>query len=50
PTLELSPWRDSLGVLKPIVPLYCISLEVDGSNVHNGNIRGSIITEVAFRA
>ncbi|RRT32883.1 hypothetical protein B296_00025474 [Ensete ventricosum] len=48
-TLELSPCWDSLGVFKPIVSLYCISLEVDGNDVHYGSLRCSTIAEVAFR-
>ncbi|RWW42449.1 hypothetical protein BHE74_00052003 [Ensete ventricosum] len=48
PTLELSPRRDSLCVLKPIVPLYWISLKVDDSDVHHGSLWCLVIAEVAF--
>ncbi|RRT68996.1 hypothetical protein B296_00006977 [Ensete ventricosum] len=50
PTLELSPRRDSFCVLKPIVPLYCISLKVDDSDVHHGSFWCLVIAEVAFFA
>ncbi|RWW06875.1 hypothetical protein BHE74_00042656 [Ensete ventricosum] len=49
PALELSPRHDSLDVLKPIAPLYCISLKVDDSDVHHKSLRCPVITEVAFR-
>ncbi|RWV86342.1 hypothetical protein GW17_00051776 [Ensete ventricosum] len=38
-----------MNVLIPIVPLYGVSLRVDGSDVHHGSLRGSVITEVVFR-
>ncbi|RRT49924.1 hypothetical protein B296_00041772 [Ensete ventricosum] len=50
PTLELYPHRDSLGMLKPIVPLYCTSLEVDGSDVYHGSPWCPEIMKVVFRA
>ncbi|RWV79949.1 hypothetical protein GW17_00058848 [Ensete ventricosum] len=50
PTLELYPHRDSLGMLKPIVPLYCTSLEVDGSDVYHGSLWCPEIMKVVFRA
>ncbi|RWW54908.1 hypothetical protein BHE74_00038475 [Ensete ventricosum] len=50
PALELSPCRDSLGVLKPIVPLYCVSLKVDDSDVNHRSLRCPVISQVAFRA
>ncbi|RRT66158.1 hypothetical protein B296_00021400 [Ensete ventricosum] len=49
-TLELSTRWDSVGVLKPIIPLYCISLEVDGSDVHHESLRCPVKAEVVFFA
>ncbi|RWW73165.1 hypothetical protein BHE74_00018977 [Ensete ventricosum] len=46
---ELPPHQDSLSVFKPIIPLYGISFKVDGSDVHHGSLRGSVITGVALR-
>ncbi|RWW51310.1 hypothetical protein BHE74_00042447 [Ensete ventricosum] len=50
PAFELYPCQDSLGVFKPIVPLNCISFEVDDSDVHHGSLRYSVIVEIAFGA
>ncbi|RZS07072.1 hypothetical protein BHM03_00037903 [Ensete ventricosum] len=50
PAFELYPCQDSLGVFKPIVPLNCISFEVDDSDVHHGSLRYSVIAEIAFGA
>ncbi|RRT36430.1 hypothetical protein B296_00047220 [Ensete ventricosum] len=47
---ELYPCQDSLGVFKPIVPLNCISFEVDDSDVHHGSLRYSVIVEIEFGA
>ncbi|RWV92384.1 hypothetical protein GW17_00045250 [Ensete ventricosum] len=34
-------------MFEPIIPLYGISFKVDGSDVHHGNLRGSMKIEVA---
>ncbi|RRT42623.1 hypothetical protein B296_00027674 [Ensete ventricosum] len=41
--LELYPRRSPMGVCKPIVPLNCISFEVDDSGVHHGILRCLIL-------
>ncbi|RWW87360.1 hypothetical protein BHE74_00003819 [Ensete ventricosum] len=39
-----------MGVLKPIKPLNCISLEVDGSNLHPCGVGGSIELKIVLCA